>query len=103
MLRGEVAYACTHEGALHLEDVLARRTRLAIVAPDRGLEAAGPAAAVMAEALGWSPGRAREEAEAWRARVAADRAAEAEPDDARALAAHRAVLAERRSAGVAAR
>ena len=95
VLRGEVAYACTHEGALHVEDVIARRTRLAIVAPDRGLEAAGPAAAVMAEALGWPPGRAREEAEAWRARVAADRAAEAEPDDARALAAHRAVLAER--------
>jgi glycerol-3-phosphate dehydrogenase len=95
VLRAEVAYACTHEGALHLEDVLARRTRLAIVAPDRGLAAAAPAAALMGEALGWAPDRVRAEADAWRARVAAARAAEAEPDDARALAAHRAALAER--------
>ena len=33
----EVVYACTHEGALTLADVLERRTRLAIMAPDRGL------------------------------------------------------------------
>ena len=36
-LRAEVVHACTHEGALHLEDVLERRTRLALTAPDRGL------------------------------------------------------------------
>ena len=51
----EVTYACTHEGALHLDDVLERRTRLALTAPDRGLAAAEPAAAAMAGALGWSP------------------------------------------------
>ena len=39
-LRAEVVHACTHEGALHLDDVLERRTRLALTAPDRGLEAA---------------------------------------------------------------
>ena len=39
--------------------------------PDRGLAAAAPAAALMAEALGWAPDRAREETDAWRARVAA--------------------------------
>ena len=38
-LRADVVHACTHEGALHLEDVLERRTRLALTAPDRGLEA----------------------------------------------------------------
>ena len=32
----DVVHACTHEGALHLEDVLERRTRLALTAPDRG-------------------------------------------------------------------
>ena len=100
LLRAEVVYACTHEGALHVDDVLARRTRLAIVAPDRGLAAAEPAAALMGEALGWSADRVRAEAAAWHARVAAARAAEAEPDDARALAAHRAVLAERSQAPV---
>ena len=36
-LRAEVVHACTHEGALHLEDVLERRTRLALTASDRGL------------------------------------------------------------------
>ena len=56
-LRAEVVHACTHEGALRLEDVLERRTRLALTAGDRGLEAAAPAAALMAGALGWDPER----------------------------------------------
>jgi glycerol-3-phosphate dehydrogenase len=99
-LRAEVVHACTHEGALHLEDVLERRTRLALTAPDRGLEAAAPAAALMAGALDWVPDRVRREIDAWRARVAAARAAEAERDDERALSAYGAVLAEREGAQV---
>jgi glycerol-3-phosphate dehydrogenase len=99
-LRAEVVHACTHEGALRLEDVLERRTRLALTAPDRGLAAAAPAAALMAGALGWGEERARSEAEAWRARVAAARAAEAERDDAGAHAAYRAALAARLDAPV---
>jgi glycerol-3-phosphate dehydrogenase len=95
VLGAEVVHACTHEGALHLEDVLERRTRLALTARDRGLEAAAPAAELMAGALDWGPGRAQREAEAWRALVAAGRAAEAEREDGRALAAYRVVLAER--------
>jgi glycerol-3-phosphate dehydrogenase len=86
--RGEhddVVFACTHEGALHLDDVLERRTRVALTAPDRGLAAAAPAAEQMAGALGWSRERTRAEVEAWRARVDAARAAEAERDDAAAL------------------
>ena len=51
----------------------------------------------MADALGWSPERTREEVDAYRARVAAARAAEAERDDDAALAAYRAALAERRA------
>jgi glycerol-3-phosphate dehydrogenase len=100
-LRAEIVHACTHEGALHLDDVLERRTRLALTAPDRGLAAAPGAATLMAEALGWTPGRAREETAAWRASVAARRAGEEERDDERALAAYRAVLAERRGAAAA--
>jgi glycerol-3-phosphate dehydrogenase len=99
-LRAEVVHACTHEGALRLEDVLERRTRLTLTAPDRGLAAAAPAAALMAGVLGWGEERARSEAEAWRARIAAERAAEAERDDAGALAAYRAALAARRDAPV---
>jgi hypothetical protein len=54
----------------------------------------------MAGALGWGPDRARREADAWRARVAAGRAAEAERDDGRAVAAYRAALAGRPDAQV---
>jgi len=90
----EAVFACTHEGALHLDDFLERRTRLALTAPDRGLAAAAPAAAAMAAALGWSRERERAELDAWHAQVAARRAAEAEREDAAALAAYRAVLAE---------
>jgi glycerol-3-phosphate dehydrogenase len=99
-LRAEVVHACTHEGALRLEDVLERRTRLALTARDRGLAAAAPAASLMAGVLGWGADRARTEAVAWRARVAAGRAAEAEDDDERALAAYHGVLAERLDAPV---
>jgi len=92
LLCAEVVHACTHEGALRLEDVLERRTRLALTAPDRGLEAAEPAAALMAGALDWDADRARREADAWRARVAAAHAGEAERDDSRAVAAYAAAL-----------
>ena len=41
-------YAASHEGALHLDDVLARRTRISIEAWDRGVSAAPVAARLMA-------------------------------------------------------
>jgi glycerol-3-phosphate dehydrogenase len=53
-LRAEVAYAVTHEGALHVEDVLARRIRLLIEAPDAGVPAAAEVGAIMGGLLGWS-------------------------------------------------
>jgi glycerol-3-phosphate dehydrogenase len=96
----EVVHACRFEGALHLEDVLERRTRLAIVSADRGVEAAAPAAELMAGELGWDAGRTRAETEAWRRRVAAERAGEAEPDDERALRAYRGALIAPAPAGV---
>jgi glycerol-3-phosphate dehydrogenase len=52
-LRAEVAYAVSHEGALHLEDVLMRRTRLFIEAADSGA-AAAEVAVIMGRLLGWS-------------------------------------------------
>jgi glycerol-3-phosphate dehydrogenase len=89
----EVVYACTHEGALRLEDVLARRTRLAIDAVDRGVAAAGRVAEIMAGELGWNDARTSREVDAWRRHVAGQRAAEDEPDDERALAAYRSAVA----------
>src|SRR5689334_18492478 len=53
-LRAEVAYAVSHEGALHLEDVLMRRTRLFIEAADSGAAVAADVAALMGRPLGWS-------------------------------------------------
>ena len=52
-LRAEVAYAVTHEGALHIEDVLARRIRLLIESPDAGVAAAAEVGAIMGGLLGW--------------------------------------------------
>jgi glycerol-3-phosphate dehydrogenase len=53
-LRAEAAYAVTHEGALHVEDVLVRRTRLFIEAADSGAGAADDVSAIMGRLLGWS-------------------------------------------------
>ena len=51
--RSRRVYAVTHEGARHLDDVLARRTRISIEAWDRGVAAAPTVAALMAGPLGW--------------------------------------------------
>jgi glycerol-3-phosphate dehydrogenase len=53
-LRAEVTYAVTHENALHVEDVLMRRTRLFIEAADGGAGAAADVATIMGRLLGWS-------------------------------------------------
>ena len=53
-LRAEVAYAVTCEDALHVEDVLVRRTRLFIESADSGVPAAADVAAIMGRLLGWN-------------------------------------------------
>ena len=52
-LVAEIRYAVTHEGALHLEDVLTRRTRISIEYAHRGVDCADVVADVMADVLGW--------------------------------------------------
>ncbi len=52
-LAAEVVYAVTHEGARHLDDVLARRTRISIETFDRGTLSARRAAELMGGELGW--------------------------------------------------
>jgi len=86
-LRAEVLYAATHEGALHLEDVLTRRTRTSIETFDRGVAAAEPAARLMAEVLGWDDDTVAREVQHYRARVEAERASQEQGDDATADAA----------------
>jgi len=77
----EIVYAATHEGALHLEDVLARRTRISIEAWDRGVSAAPVAAALMGEALGWDAARIDREVNHYLKRVAAEIESQEQPDD----------------------
>jgi glycerol-3-phosphate dehydrogenase len=62
-LEAEVAWAALHELALSLEDVLARRTRLAQELPDRGATIAARAAEVLGAELGWGEGRQTLEAQ----------------------------------------
>ncbi len=83
-LGAEVVYAASHEGALHLDDVLARRTRISIEAWDRGVSAAPVAATLMAGVLGWSPTRTQDEVEKYLARVEAERASQRQLTDAAA-------------------
>ncbi|WP_405216108.1 glycerol-3-phosphate dehydrogenase/oxidase [Agrococcus sp. Ld7] len=77
----EVRYACTHEGALHLDDVLARRTRISIEAWDRGVAAAPVAARIMADVLDWDDARIEEEVNTYNKRVAAELQSQELPDD----------------------
>jgi glycerol-3-phosphate dehydrogenase len=69
------------EGALHLTDVLTRRTRVSIEARDRGVEAAPHAAALVAPVLGWDEERVAEEIDIYLRRVAAEMTSQRMPDD----------------------
>jgi glycerol-3-phosphate dehydrogenase len=75
-LRAEVVYAASHEGARHLDDVLARRTHISIETWDRGLSAAEDAANLMAGPMKWKSRQVTRELENYRARVAAERASQ---------------------------
>jgi glycerol-3-phosphate dehydrogenase len=80
-LAAEVVHAVLAEGALHLDDVLTRRTRVSIETAHRGVESAPQVADLMAAALGWSEERTAREVEHYTARVAAERESQRMPDD----------------------
>jgi glycerol-3-phosphate dehydrogenase len=80
-LRVELYYGASHEGALHLDDLLARRTRISIETFDRGVSAAPEVARLVSRVLGWSQDDAAREVEHYRARVAAERQSQDQPDD----------------------
>jgi glycerol-3-phosphate dehydrogenase len=60
-LAAEVVVAATREGALHLDDVLARRTRLAVETRDGGRSVADRVARLLAPVLGWDDARTEQE------------------------------------------
>jgi glycerol-3-phosphate dehydrogenase len=80
-LRAEIVYAASHEGAIHLDDVLARRTRISFETFDRGVSSARPAAELMAATLGWDDGRREREIAHYTAQIAAERESQLQPDD----------------------
>ncbi|HET9141838.1 glycerol-3-phosphate dehydrogenase/oxidase [Actinophytocola sp.] len=71
-LAAEIVYAVTHEGALDLDDVLSRRTRIAIEYPDRGLDAAVEVAGLVGGRLGWDRAARAAAVEAYREQTAAE-------------------------------
>jgi glycerol-3-phosphate dehydrogenase len=77
----EVVHAASHEGALHLEDVLTRRTRISIEYPHRGVDSALPAAELVAPVLGWDAATIEREVKVYTARVDAERDSQTQPDD----------------------
>ncbi|HWM57514.1 MAG TPA: glycerol-3-phosphate dehydrogenase/oxidase [Pseudonocardia sp.] len=80
-LRAEIVYAASHEGARHLDDILARRTRISIETFDRGINSMEEAAQLVAPVLGWSDEQVLREVEHYRKRVDAERESQKMPDD----------------------
>lgn len=80
----EIVYAASHEGALHLEDALARRTRISMEYPHRGGDCAEQVANLMGDVLGWEEQKRAHEVKIYSARVDAERDAQRQPDDAAA-------------------
>ena len=70
VLAAEAVYAVEEEMALTLEDFMVRRTELMLFEPEHGLEAAGHAATLMGEALGWGRQQRQEQIERYRQVVA---------------------------------
>ena len=77
----EVVHAVRFEAALHLEDVLTRRTRLSIESPDRGTNSALRVAELMARELNWDRNKLESEVGHYLDRVAAERASNEQLDD----------------------
>jgi glycerol-3-phosphate dehydrogenase len=80
-LKVEAVYAAAAEGALHLEDILARRMRISIEYPHRGVDCAREVAEVIAPVLGWSAADIDREVANYTARVEAEVLSQAQPDD----------------------
>jgi glycerol-3-phosphate dehydrogenase len=80
-LKVEAAYAAVAEGALHLEDILARRMRISIEYSHRGVDCAREVADLVAPILGWTAADVDREVANYTARVEAEVMSQAQPDD----------------------
>ncbi len=91
-LRAEVVYAVRAEAALHLDDVLTRRTRLSVETPDRAVNVAAEVAQLMATELGWTAQQTQDEVRYYTERVDAERASQMSETDQSAAAARLAAV-----------
>ena len=80
-LRADAWYAVSHEGALHLDDILARRLRASVDTPSRGVDAAPEVARLVAPLLGWTAEDVERELEHYTARVQAELESQLQLDD----------------------
>jgi glycerol-3-phosphate dehydrogenase len=80
-LRVEAAYAAAAEGALHLEDIMARRMRISIEYPHRGVDCAREVAEIVAPILGWDAADVDREVATYVARVEAEVLSQSQVDD----------------------
>lgn len=80
-LKAEACYAASHEGALHLDDILTRRTRISIEVADRGEAVSAEIASLIAPILGWTAEQCDHEVEFYRLRVRAERESQEQSDD----------------------
>ncbi|HKP44930.1 glycerol-3-phosphate dehydrogenase/oxidase [Mycobacterium sp.] len=80
-LKVEAWYAAAAEGALHLEDILARRMRISIEYPHRGVDCAREVAEIVAPVLNWSAEDVDREVATYCARVDAEVRSQQQPDD----------------------
>jgi glycerol-3-phosphate dehydrogenase len=71
-LKAEIVYAASHEGAMSVDDVISRRTRLAFEAPHAGIDLAEDIATLIAPVLGWGAKEKKASIAEYKAGVAAE-------------------------------
>ena len=74
-LKAEIIYAASHEGAMSIDDIISRRTRLCFEAPDYGLDLVDAIADLIAPVLGWSAKEKKASIAAYLEKVAQEKAA----------------------------
>jgi len=80
-LRAEIVHAVTHEGALHVDDVLSRRTHIAFELPQRGISAVDEVVSIVAPLLGWDEDSVNREVSEYFALASAEECARGLHDD----------------------
>ena len=74
-IKAEILHAASHEGALSVEDVLLRRTRISFEASDSGLSAADTVAEIIGETLGWKAADRKESVQSFAKVISEEEAA----------------------------